>query len=61
MKGIPLSKKFIENLIGIKNVGYVIHHSHVTGEIIVFAHPYCNEKVRELFQNTRGSSQFVQV
>ena len=25
----------------------VIHHSHVTGEIIGYAHNFCNKKVRE--------------
>ena len=24
-----------------------IHHSHINGEIIGYAHSYCNEKVRE--------------
>ena len=42
--GTPISKRFVENLLEIKNV---IHHSHVTGEIIGYAHYYCNEKVRE--------------
>ena len=44
--GIPVSRRFVENLLGIKNENYVIHHSHVTGEIIGFAHHYYNEKVR---------------
>ena len=44
VKGIPKSKKFIENLNSIRQEGYVIHHSHITGEIIGYAHPYCNEK-----------------
>ena len=47
IKGIPLLKKFIENLTGIKQKGYVIHHSHITGEIIGYAYPYCNRKVRQ--------------
>ena len=47
MKGIPLSRNFIENLLVIKIKGYVIHHSHVTGEIIGFAHNHCNYKVIE--------------
>ena len=25
----------------------VLHHSHVTGEKIGFAHEFCNQKVRE--------------
>ena len=45
--GIPILRRFVENLLGIKNENYVIHHSHVTGEMLGFAHHYCNEKVRE--------------
>ena len=45
--GIPILRRFVENLLGIKNENYVIHHSHVTGKILGFAHLYCNEKVRE--------------
>ena len=44
---IPISKRLVENLLGIKNVNYVIHHSHVTREIIGFAYYFCNEKVTE--------------
>ena len=47
ISGIPISKRFVENLLGIKNKKYVIHHSYVTGEIIGFAHYFCNEKVRK--------------
>ena len=45
--GTPISKRFAENLLEIKNENYLIHHSYVTGEIIGYAHYYCNEKVRE--------------
>lgn len=51
VKGIPLSGKFIENLIGLRNEGYVIHHSHIS-EIVGYTHPYCNEKVRENYCKT---------
>ena len=47
ISGIPISKRFVENLLGIKNKNYVIHHSYVTREIIGFAHYFCNEKVRK--------------
>ena len=47
VKGIPTSKNFIENLKGIiRNITY-IHHSHISEEIIGYAHSYCNYKVRE--------------
>ena len=52
VKGIPISKKINEKLNGIKQEGYVIHHLHITGEIIGYAHPYCNEKVRENYCKT---------
>ena len=47
VKGIPLSQKFIENIIGIIENTHCIHHSHVTGEIKGYAHSFCNENARE--------------
>ena len=47
VKGIPLSKKFVQNMLGIRDGTYVLHHSHIMGELIDFAHSYCNWKDRE--------------
>ena len=47
VKGVPLSKTFIENLKGITKNKVHIHHSHVTGEVIGYTHSCCNVKVRE--------------
>ena len=47
MKGIPLLKKFIKNLKGIMNNKRHLRHSHITCEIIGYAHNFCNNKVRE--------------
>ena len=47
VQGNPLSKKFIDNLLGILDSTYQLHHSHAVGEIIVTAQSYCNQKVRE--------------
>ena len=47
VKGVPLSKTFIENLKGIIKNKVHVHHYHVTGEVIGYAHAYCNLKVRE--------------
>ena len=47
VQGISISKKFIDNLLGILNNSYQLHHSHITGKIIGFADSYCNQKVRE--------------
>ena len=47
MKGIPISKNFIKNLKGIMNNKIHLHHSHITGEIIGYAHNFCNGKVKE--------------
>lgn len=44
VNGIPLSRN---NLLDIKNNTFLLHHSHITGEIKRFAHNYCNQKVRE--------------
>ena len=48
VKGIPLSKIFINNLKGIITTKIHLHHSHITGEIIGYnAHSFCKMKVRE--------------
>ena len=47
IKGIPMSKNFIENLKGIMKNTTHIHHSHITDEIIGYAHSYYNQRVRE--------------
>ena len=47
IKGIPVSKNLIENLIGIMNNRTHVHHSHITGEIIDYSHSYFNQKVPE--------------
>ena len=47
VKGIPISKKIIANTIALLKNTHCIHHSHVTGNILGYAHTFCNEKVRE--------------
>ena len=42
-----MSQKFIQNLHHIFTNRSVVHHSHLTGNIIGFAHEYCNSQVRE--------------
>ena len=39
----PLSEKFLYNMIAVFNNNHVIHHSHVTGKIVGYAHEFCNE------------------
>ena len=46
-KGIPASKNFVDNLKGITRNKTHIHHSHISGETIGYAHSHCNYKVRE--------------
>ena len=47
VQGIPISQKFIANTIGMLDNTRCIHHSHLTGHIIGYAHTVCNERVRE--------------
>ena len=47
IKGIPISRKFIANIIAILDNTRCIHHSHTTGDIIGYADTFCNERVRE--------------
>ena len=42
-----ITKNFFSNVINLMYGKIVLHHSHVTGEIIGFAHDFCNQKVRE--------------
>ena len=42
MKFLPTLKSILEN----KKYA-VVHHSHVTGKIVGFAHEFCNQKVKE--------------
>ena len=41
------SNDFLENFHDIIFEREVIHHSHITGQIIRDAHSFCNQKVRE--------------
>ena len=45
IKGIPMSKYFIENLKDIMNNTTQVYHSNITGEIIGYAHSCCNQKI----------------
>ena len=42
-----ISKKFLSNMIAISKNKKTIHHSHVTGKNIGFAHDFCNQKCKE--------------
>lgn len=44
MDGIPMSKNLIENLRGILNNKIHVHHLHINGEIIGYAHSYRSQK-----------------
>ena len=43
----PISSKFLPNMIFILKNQSALHHSHVTGKIIGYAHEYCNWQTRE--------------
>ena len=45
----PISEKFLPNMISIVKNKFVIHHSHVTGNIIGYAHDFCNQRCRESY------------
>ena len=44
---IPISNKFLSNMIAIYKNKKTIHHLHITGEIIGYVHDFCNQKVKE--------------
>ena len=41
------TKEFFNNVRDLIYRGYIIHHLHVTGEIIGYAHDFCNKKITE--------------
>ena len=43
----PISDKFLPKMISIVQNEFVIHHSYVTGNIIGYAHDFCNQRCRE--------------
>ena len=43
----PKSENFLSNMYAILKNQRVIHHSHVTGKIIGYAHNFCNLKCKE--------------
>ena len=45
-KAIPISKKFFTNMTILRNT-HCVHHSHITEDIIGYAHTFCSEKVRK--------------
>ena len=47
VKGMPMSKIFVDNSKGIMRNKTHIHHLLVSGKIIGYAHSYCNYRVRE--------------
>ena len=46
---ILISNKFLSIMCAISKNRKVIHHSHVTGKIVGFAHDFCNQKCKENF------------
>ena len=52
----PISAKFLQNMIFIHKNQIIVHHSHVTGEIIGYAHEYCNLQTRENYYTIRTQS-----
>ena len=42
-----VTKEFFNNVKDLIYGGYVIRHSHLTGEIISYAHDFYNKKIRE--------------
>ena len=55
VKDISISKIFIDNLKGIMRNKTHIHHSHISGKIIGYAHSYCNYRVREKWNKNKRS------
>ena len=42
-----VTKNFFNSVKNLLLSSYVIHHSHVTGKVVDYAHDFCNKKLRE--------------
>ena len=47
IEGLPLFANFSKNVLNVLYDKHVLHHSHITGAIIGYAHGFCNRNVRE--------------
>ena len=47
VKGAIISKKFLSNVDYLINGKTVIHHLHITADVIQYAHSFCNLNIRE--------------
>ena len=47
IKGAIISENFLSNVDNLIHWKHVIHHSHITGEVVGYAHSFYNFKVRE--------------
>ena len=47
IEGLPLFANFSKNVLNVLYDKHVLHHSHITGAIIGYAHGFCNRSVRE--------------
>ena len=45
-------KNFLNSVLNFMLNDIVIHHSHISGNIIGYAHSFCNLKIRESYQKT---------
>ena len=45
-----VSKHFVSSVIDILFCDTVVHHSHVSGNTLGYAHDFCNPKVKEIYQ-----------
>ena len=56
MKVKKFTKKFTKSFLdGVLNLMFseiVVHHSHVSGNIIGYAHNFCNHKIKENYKQT---------
>ena len=46
IKAVP-TKEFFPNVRDLICGGYVIHHSHMSGQMIGYTHDFCNKKIRQ--------------
>ena len=46
------SRNFVDSVLNLIFNDIVIHHSHISGNIIGYVHNFCNQKVKENYKQT---------
>ena len=49
---VSVSKNVLESVLNLMFIDIVIHHSHISGNVIGYVHNFCNQNVKEIYKQT---------